>query len=175
MEDRVYIENIYNDDLRDYPFSLTLSSTCVSEYTPTPVVIPDNEIWYKTSSGELLDKDFEDTSYFGEDLSLVSHTYEDGIGRVVFDGNVTSFIIASDSESLKEIFIPSKVTSLWGILGGTNLEAIHITSTTPPTTSDDPEPFGDSTCPIYVPSSSLESYKSAEIWSEYYKDRLRGE
>lgn len=51
--DKIYVENIYNDDLRDYPFSLVLSSEHVSGSTPIPVVIPDTEIWYTTHSGTL--------------------------------------------------------------------------------------------------------------------------
>ena len=56
-----------------------------------PTQIPDNEIWYTTKNNSL----FSDWSYYktvcGEpfDKEILSHTYDNGIGRIVFDGPLT--------------------------------------------------------------------------------------
>jgi hypothetical protein len=69
---------------------------------------------------------------------------------------------------LTSITIPNSVTNI-----GDNafyycegLTSITVNATTPPTLGSDA--FGyTNDCPIYVPSESVETYKSAEGWSEY--------
>lgn len=85
-----------------------------------PEAIPDNEIWY-TTAGESL---FSDWSYYkticGEpfDRDIVSHTYTNGIGKIVFDSALTiindnafsSYGNYTDSpEVLTSIYLPNSV------------------------------------------------------------------
>ena len=53
-------------------------------------------------------------------------------------------------------------------------ESITIYATTPPTIETYNVFWDDTnTCPIYVPAESVDSYKTANIWSEYYADRIQ--
>ena len=49
--------------------------------------------------------------------------------------------------------------------GCTELKSIRVERTTPPSGND--TMFGGTTCPIYVPSSALNAYKTAYGWSNY--------
>lgn len=53
-------------------------------------------------------------------------------------------------------------------------ESITIYATTPPTIETYNVFWDDTnTCPIYVPEESVNAYKTANIWSEYYADRIQ--
>ena len=69
--------------------------------------------------------------------------------------------------SLTSIDIPSGVTSIGDRAFDTcnSLTSITVNATTPPTLEWGV--FDGSTCSIYVPSQSVQAYKSASGWSEY--------
>ena len=76
--------------------------------------------------------------------------------------------------SLKSITIGSGVTSIGDAVfeDANSLESVTILATTPPSVTRQLF-FGNTTnCPIYVPSSSVNAYKSAEGWSTY-ADRIQ--
>lgn len=53
-------------------------------------------------------------------------------------------------------------------------ESITIYATTPPTIETYNVFWDDTnTCPIYVPAASVNAYKTANIWSQYYADRIQ--
>ena len=70
--------------------------------------------------------------------------------------------------SLASVTIPSGVTSIadYAFKGCSSLTSITVEATTPPTLGYD---VFDNTnnCPIYVPASSVNAYKSATNWSNY--------
>lgn len=68
--------------------------------------------------------------------------------------------------NLVSVNIGSGVTKIGrnAFAGCVNLTSVIITATTPPTLTDTGA-FNDSTCPIYVPSSSVGAYKAS--WTEY--------
>lgn len=80
-----------------------------------PADVPDNEIWYTTKDHSL----FGDWSYYktvcgGEpfDRRVISHTYTDGLGKIVFDGLLTRINPGAFSSSPKEltnIYMPNSV------------------------------------------------------------------
>ena len=72
--------------------------------------IPDNEIWYTSSDGKVVEPLF--SNVFG--ANIVSNTYENGKGVIKFDGAVTSFGDYAFYEciSLAEITMPNSVTSI---------------------------------------------------------------
>lgn len=51
---------------------------------------PDNEIWYITTDGQKLEEDFDFIGGYGKQrgLEVISHTYENGIGKVVYNADV---------------------------------------------------------------------------------------
>ena len=68
--------------------------------------------------------------------------------------------------SLTSITIPSSVTSIGdeAFYECDELTSVIINATTPPTLGDDAF-YDTNDCPIYVPSGSVETYKSASGWS----------
>lgn len=77
-----------------------------------------------------------------------------------------------DCTGLKSINIGSGITSIgstcfWGCSG---LTEITVNATTPPTLGANA--FFSTNCPIYVPSGSVDAYKSASGWSDY-ADRIQ--
>ena len=72
--------------------------------------IPNNEIWYTSSDGEVVET--YGTDDFG--ARFVSNTYENGKGVIRFDGNVTSIRNSAfyECSSLTKVTIPNSVTSI---------------------------------------------------------------
>ena len=72
--------------------------------------IPNNEIHYKSSDGNVVEPSYTDD--FG--ANILSNVYENGIGIITFDGNVTNIGYEAfyDCESLTSITIPESVTSI---------------------------------------------------------------
>ena len=100
--------------------------------------------------------------------SLPSVTIPNGvtfIGRQAFDS----------CTSLTSITIPSSVTEIaaQAFIGCNSLTSITVEATTPPALEDVYVFAVTNNCPIYVPCESLDSYKTAQYWSEY-ETRFRG-
>ena len=74
-----------------------------------------------------------------------------------------------DCTSLSSIEIPNSVTRIdsQAFLGCSGLTSITMNSTTPPTLGGINIFNNTNNCPIYVPSGSVNAYKSATNWSEY--------
>ena len=93
--------------------------------------------------------------------SLASCTIGSGVTSIKF----SAFAVCS---SLTSVTIPNSVTSIdtYAFYKCTSLTSITVEATTPPTlgssTLDD-----TNNCPIYVPSGSVNTYKSASGWSDY--------
>lgn len=119
---------------------------------------------------------------FSEKVDLISVTINNGIvGEYSFVdcANLTSLIIGNGVTSignggfgectgLTSITIPSSVTNIggWAFNTCTSLISITCNATTPPVLGT--EPFDNTNdCPIYVPSGSVEAYKTASNWSTY--------
>ena len=68
-------------------------------------LVPANEIWYTTIDGECIRWD---------DIFMVSNTYKEGKGVIVFDEPIVEIGKESfrDRTSLCEILIPSSVTEI---------------------------------------------------------------
>ena len=73
------------------------------------VPVPDNYILYTSSDGKIVTYD---SSAFG--AKIVSSTYENGIGMIVFNGNITEIgnYAFYNRSSLTSITIPNSVTSI---------------------------------------------------------------
>ena len=102
---------------------------------------------------------------FYQCTNLTSVTIGNGvtsIGDSAFGGNY----------NLKQITIGSGITSIGNqaTANSVNIQSITIKATTPPTISE--LTWQTTTCPIYVPSQSVESYKTTGNWVTY-ADRIQ--
>lgn len=72
------------------------------------VMIPDNEIWYTSSDGELI------TPYSTSNMGLVSNTYENGKGVLLFEKPVTflPYCFMWKSETLTSVTLPHTLTEI---------------------------------------------------------------
>ena len=75
---------------------------------------------------------------------------------------------------LTSITIPNSVTSIGNsaFSGCRGLTNITIKAINPPTLINTVVFNNTNNCPIYVPSQSVEAYKTAPIWCNYYADRI---
>ena len=73
---------------------------------------PNNEIWYTSSDGSIVEPTAQGNDVFGAEI--VSNTYKDGNGVIEFKGDVTT--IGKDAfrycESLTSVTIPNSVTTI---------------------------------------------------------------
>lgn len=104
--------------------------------------------------------------------NLISNTYTNGIGIMIFDGGVTSIgdMAFYDCSSLASINIPNSVTSIGhsAFYGCSALTSITCEAVTPPTL-DSGNRLSNVTA-VYVPAESIEAYKTATNWSYYSRE-----
>ena len=83
---------------------------------------------------------------------------------------------AFETNKIKNLTIGSGISFIGnGAFSKTEpFKSITIYATTPPTI-ETYNVFWDNTntCPIYVPAASVNAYKTANIWSQYYADRIQ--
>lgn len=108
----------------------------------------------------------------------------------VFDGchSLSSITLPSQIEriesnsfsgtSLNTIVIPEAVTFIGhhAFSECSSLESIYLRPINPPVLEiyySYSDPFNNTNCPIYVPSESITSYQTANIWKDYYLSRLQ--
>ena len=85
---------------------------------------PDNELWYITTDGQKVDS--SERNLIGgwgkqEGLSVVSHTYENGIGKVRYNADILKFgeDFFNDGKNIFVVSIPRKVVAIYSFsLGG---------------------------------------------------------
>ena len=139
--------------------------------------IPSNQIWYTSSNGKIV-KPYE-TDDFG--ANITSNTYENGVGVITFDGDVTAigYMAFYDCSALTSVTIPNSVTTI--VYRAFNncdaLKEVYCHSTTPPIAIRidpiriDPKwsAFNGNASgrKIYVPTASVDAYKAADGWREY--------
>ena len=99
---------------------------------------------------------------FYENYGLRSVTIPSGVTSIGDNAFVSC-------HSLVSISIPSSVSSIGSsaFSGCTGMRAYHFRATTPPTLGSSAFSSIPSDCIIYVPSASVNSYKSATNWSSY--------
>lgn len=94
---------------------------------------------------------------------------------ITIPNSVTSIglMAFADCSNLTQITIPDSVTNidLLAFLYCSSLKSVIVESTTPLTLGLDVFALAHSELEIYVPSESVDAYKSAEGWS-YYADRI---
>ena len=95
-------------------------------------------------------------------ISLTSITIPDNVTSI---GNGAF----RNCSRLTSITIPDSVTSIGqsAFSGCSSLTSVTILRTTPPTLANANAFSNTNNCPIYVPSASVSTYKSASRWSTY--------
>ena len=75
-------------------------------------VPPNNEIWYTSTDGRIVDNGDTDSYYYG--AKLTSNTYVNGKGVMKFDGAVTKLAtnVFADLSTLRTIILPESITSM---------------------------------------------------------------
>lgn len=88
---------------------------------------------------------------------------------IVIPNSANEIVTASDCTSLEYLTIPSSIVSIsaYTFKNNTSMKEYHFLGTTPPSISDATFQGIPSTCKIYVPSASLNAYKTATNWSTY--------
>lgn len=128
------------------------------------------KVYYTTTDNKML---FCDDG-FG--AILVSSTFENGQGVLLFDKHVTGGGAYSGEERLKSILLPPTVKTAGNYYECTNLRELYCKATTPPTADSDflsyykygtTKPYQPIGCTIYVPKESVALYKAAKYWSDY--------
>lgn len=136
------------------------------------LVVPSNEIWYTSTDGKIVNLSPDRGSF---KVSLVSNTYENGKGVMVFDGPLTIIPMSAFSSrtTLKTIYIPSNITEIdkYVFNSCSNLRTLYCTPTVPPSVWSNS--FNNtSNVNIYVPVDSFDSYMST-TWKTYYQYNLK--
>lgn len=104
---------------------------------------------------------------FNNCIGLISVTIGSGVTEI--DESVFN-----DCTSLTSVTIPSNVTSIgdYAFSNCSSLTSITMERATPPTLGEDIF-WNTNNCPIYVPSGSVNIYKSAFGWSSEYASRIQ--
>ncbi len=157
--------------------------------------IPANHvITYTSSDGCKIKVNGDYSAHILGSLDLLSHTYGNGVGELVFSDVVTDIMASAFSgcNNLKTIIIPNSVTSIGynaffgctslasitipdsvtsigssAFYGCSSLTIVYCKSMIPPIGGNRMFYDNASGRKIYVPRNSVSAYKSAEYWSDY--------
>lgn len=143
-----------------------------SNYVTKPLFVntpANNEIWYTTDNNQVVTpKDVFNTT-------IKSNTYENGMGVITFNEDLTSIGYEAFKSilTIESIVIPASVTLIDGdaFYGCNSLYDVYCLPTTPPACRYGA--FSDYST-IYVPSASVSAYKSAPEYWNYYTDKIVG-
>ena len=78
--------------------------------------IPDDEIWYTSSDGNIVEPYPYSSNPFGRGAEILSNIYEDGKGVIKFNAPVTEigYMAFNDCSGLTSVTIPNSVTTIGG-------------------------------------------------------------
>lgn len=129
----------------------------------------NNEIWYTTYDNQVV------TPKGVFNTTIKSNTYENGMGVITFNEDLTSIGYEAFKSilTIESVVIPASVTLIDGdaFYGCNSLYDVYCLPTTPPDCRYGA--FSDYST-IYVPSASVDAYKSAPEYWTYYTSKIVG-
>ena len=145
------------------------SSITLPKSKKTDELSENNKIYYTTTDGKKLFPNKIEPEYFN--AILVSNTYKDNMGVLIFDDEVTMIGYSSfeDCDRLTSITIPSSVIQVQSraFYGCTSLESVYCLATLPPEGASQMFYNNATERNIYVPTESVDLYKSTSGWQNY--------
>jgi hypothetical protein len=142
-----------------------------SIYYESPSGIPNNEIWYTSTDGEIVEPNTP--SEFN--VSIISNTYENGQGIITFDGDVTTIGGSAFRycSGLTSVTIPDSVTTIGekAFRPCNSLAHIYCKPTIPPTLYNSgifDNVNGKVKATFYFPQEYVEAYKNAKNWKSIF-------
>lgn len=159
-----YLYNTYSNGIGNIGFYATNGNKLMIKPTAFLVTTQLKEMWIPTgTTGKIYNRAFAGS----------------GIETIHIPDDITEIWYSAFSQAgLKSLELPSSITKIeydafWRCSA---LTSVTVYATTPPTaTLNGPQgwrAFDGSTCPIYVPSESVDAYKAATGWSDY-ADRIQ--
>jgi hypothetical protein len=131
------------------------------EVTP---IVSVNEILYTSTADQPAITPTADAF----NATISSHTFVNGMGRIKFNGDVTTIgdYAFNECSHLTKIIIPHTVTNISGsaFKDCTSLCEMDLRATTPPTIGLDIFYWCSNIIKVYVPAESLEDYKTDDYW-----------
>ena len=120
----------------DESYRITINQAGEGDENEDVVVeIPNNQIWYTSIDGEIVEPYSGESNNYADALTtfgvnIVSNTYVDGKGVIEFDGDVTVIGDAAflDCDNIKNIILPNSITTIGGasFFDCDNIEVITI-------------------------------------------------
>ena len=159
-----------DDTIRRSDLERTLTSTQIANITELHLYLNCKHIADGAFQG--LTKLYEITN-IGANLETIGDNAFNGCTLLEqVDWNVKLKTIGANAfknTRVENVIITGTVTSIGdgAFSGCSNMLQVVVHTETPPTLSSDSHAFDGSTCKIYVPSSAVDTYKTATGWSKY--------
>lgn len=167
---------VYFEDVNGH--SKDTKSSCFSLVAPSVKIFHNYTAYGIRKEGNLLPFslviNLSGSTFYGNNFGILND------GSLDYDFTNSSFIGQSStpnqmyfncmySSAIKSITLPSTLDTLrYSIYGCSNLEWIELKGETPPTINDNSSLTDlPSLTAIYVPSSAVDTYKSADKWSDF--------
>ena len=141
---------------------------------PTRMIVDGNEetpisTWrFETAGEHIVQYEFGDNIIPAKFLFTNPIYTEVIVGDDITEIGAEAFMESNNEGILTSATIGTSIQSIGtqSFVGNVNMTSITIKATTPPTLNL--KPFANTNdCPIYVPSASVDAYKSATNWSSY--------
>lgn len=167
-----YVEYISADGWKDYALHIVGYDFATGEESDGA---PANyKIIYTSTDGNVVTP--YKTEGFG--ANIVSNTYKNGQGVITFDGEVSAIAYEAFKfcSTIQTVIIPNSVRKIDGdaFYKCTNLANVYCLATTPPDCRYGAFGENASNRVIYVPEDSVDEYKSAAEYWNYYYDSIAG-
>ena len=152
--------------------SLFMPVFTFAQQEPQRPKIARNTIVYTSADNKIIKPHNADAF----NAKIVSNTYQNGQGVIIFDKEITSIgnKAFSRCQSMTSVTIPDGVTSIGysAFYNCRSLKSVYCKPTTPPTAGNNIFWYYENgswliRCKIYVPTASVSAYKNASGWDTY--------